>query len=318
MNKKYDENDFMFKKSSLNPRYRKKGISAFMRIKNGADFLKETIESHIPYFDEIIACYNDCSDTTEDILLGLKKKYPKKLKVYHYLPKVHPPGSELHKITSENSVNSLVNFYNYTLSKTTYTIATKLDDDHIAIEKNLKKAITYIKSKWNQKSLLVFSGLNLIKDNNELAIYKNNIFSGNADICFFPVNTKNYYTHDLRYEKFTSNLKQKKYIGLLYYHLKFLKTNYGFSNYNLKNNPNSRYAAMYEDFLKNRKSVSFKKFHNQINNPKNILKKYYKYRSKKILSKLFSNINTYKYDRVVSLKQDFEASQKEIDFIKKL
>ena len=85
--------EFIFNKSLLISENRKSGVSAFMRIKNGRDFLEETIESHIEFFDEIIACYNGCNDNTEDILKILQRKYPDKLKIYHYKPEVYPPGS---------------------------------------------------------------------------------------------------------------------------------------------------------------------------------------------------------------------------------
>jgi hypothetical protein len=54
---------FRFNRTAL-ARPRPPGISAIMRIKNGADFLRLSIESHLPYVDEVVACYNDCSDAT--------------------------------------------------------------------------------------------------------------------------------------------------------------------------------------------------------------------------------------------------------------
>ena len=314
-----DTSEFIFDKRSLDPTKRKAGISAFMRIKNGEAFLRESIESHISFFDEIVACYNDCSDNTEAILLELQKNYPERLKVYHYVPKAHPPGSDLHRSTPGDSVNSLVNFYNYALSKTSYTIATKLDDDHLAIAHNLKRAIDYIKNTWNQKSLLVYSGLNIIPDSeSKPAIYKNNMFSGNADICFFPVSTETYFVHDERFELFTSNIKQKKYVGLLYFHLKFLKENYGFNNYDIVNNPDSRYAKMYEAFVNTIEYITFDEFTTYIKSPNRLLKNYNKYKMKLLLSKIFKNIDTYKIDRAKTLELDFISSQPEIDRIKQL
>src|SRR5690606_30433863 len=113
---------------------RKPGISAFMRIRNGADFLEATIRSHISHFDEIVAVHNRCTDETPDILARLAREFGPKLKVHHYLPEVFPPGSRGHRNEPPDSSHSLVNYYNYALAKTQYTYATKLDDDHLAIE----------------------------------------------------------------------------------------------------------------------------------------------------------------------------------------
>ena len=54
---------------------RQPGISAFMRIKNGEDYLKATILSIINQVDEIICVFNECNDNTENILIKLEKKY---------------------------------------------------------------------------------------------------------------------------------------------------------------------------------------------------------------------------------------------------
>ncbi|HAY95086.1 MAG TPA: hypothetical protein DCY70_14510, partial [Shewanella sp.] len=70
------------------------------------------IETHIPYYDEIIACYNDCTDNTAEILNDLKEKYPEKIKVFEYLPKVHPIFSDAHNSCTTYDVHSLANFYN--------------------------------------------------------------------------------------------------------------------------------------------------------------------------------------------------------------
>ena len=64
---------YNFKKSDLSVNNRKNGISGFLRVKNGAEFIERTIESHIDYFDEIIVVYNNCTDNTEQILINLHR-----------------------------------------------------------------------------------------------------------------------------------------------------------------------------------------------------------------------------------------------------
>ncbi|MEM5502288.1 hypothetical protein WNY59_11900 [Ahrensia kielensis] len=117
-----------------------------MRIRNGADFLEPTIRSHIDHFDEIIAVYNQCTDETPDILGRLAQEYGKRLRVFHYIDRVFPPGSDGHAKTPPDSPNSLVNYYNFALSKTSYRTVTKLDDDHIALDQPLKQLTRRIRN----------------------------------------------------------------------------------------------------------------------------------------------------------------------------
>ncbi|MEM6364500.1 MAG: hypothetical protein AAF745_08740, partial [Planctomycetota bacterium] len=125
---------YRFHPRDLSCDQRPPGISAFMRIRNGDEFLELTIRSHLPHFDEIVAVYNDCSDETAAILERLQHEVgADRLRVIHYRDRVHPPGSKGHRRTASTSPNSLVNYYNFALAATRYAIATKLDDDHLAI-----------------------------------------------------------------------------------------------------------------------------------------------------------------------------------------
>jgi hypothetical protein len=48
--------------------------------------------------------------------------------------------------TPENSVHSMIYYYNWTLSKTTYKYVAKLDDDIIVLDKELiKEKTNYIR-----------------------------------------------------------------------------------------------------------------------------------------------------------------------------
>lgn len=236
---------------------REKGISAFMRIRNGEDFLKLTIESHISFFDEIIACYNQCTDSTKTILEELEEKYPEKLKIYHYEPKVCSLASPEHKAfanqTSKlNIVHSMANYSNFALSKTTKKIAVKLDDDHLAISENLSKALNIVR-KNGEKNLYTFSGINLLSENNKIGVAYNSAFSGNGDILFFPVSNKSFFVNGPFHEKFTIKKLKTTYLGLLYLHLKFLKKDQGLSNYELNKSENveNSYYSNLTNLIKN-------------------------------------------------------------------
>ncbi len=242
--------EYAFDRRSLDPAGRRDGIGAFMRIKNGAEFLEPVIESHIEYFDEIVAVFNDCTDGTPEILDRLAGKYPRKLRVYEYRPWVHPPGSEGHRETPADSVHGMANYSNYALSRTTCKIVTKLDDDHLAIQRNLGRAIDSIRRKGLGKTALCYSGLNLLKSpDGGLGVFYNLPFSGNKDMYFFPVSEETYFHHSATNEVFHTPGLRKRYAGILYFHLKFLKHNYGFDNNDLAENPRSRYVRI-RDFVR--------------------------------------------------------------------
>ena len=142
---------------------RKPGISAYLRARNEEQFVRLAILSHLDYYDEIIACYNDCTDNTPQILHDLAEQHPDKIKVYHYLPKVHPAQSEGHAQTPDDSVHGLANYYNYALSKTTFQVAVKLDADHLAIPHKLAPLIDIIRRDiaTGKQKIYPFSGINL-------------------------------------------------------------------------------------------------------------------------------------------------------------
>ncbi|MFA7311798.1 MAG: hypothetical protein WC024_08220 [Shewanella sp.] len=255
---------------------RKPGISAILRIKNGAEFLRSSIETHIPYYDEIIACYNDCTDNTAEILNDLKGKYPEKIKVFEYLPKVHPIFSDAHNNCTTYDVHSLANFYNYTLSKTSYNIATKLDDDHIAIDRNLKPVISRIRNDIasNVKKVYTFSGVNLALDcSNKLGVYVSNALVGTGDHMYFPLSSSIYFSQGVDMEVFEFKNKNyiKEYVGVLYFHLKYLKDGYGFLNSDKKrqeeeliiHKENSCVISL-EEFISDESIDKLIKYHNPI------------------------------------------------------
>ena len=93
---------YTFRAADLKAGQRRPGVGAFMRIRNGADFLERTILSHIDFFDEIVAVYSQCTDATPDILARLQQVHGEKLRVFHYADRVFPPGSEGHAATPPN------------------------------------------------------------------------------------------------------------------------------------------------------------------------------------------------------------------------
>lgn len=232
-----------FNPTLLAPDERLPGISAFMRIRNGADFLEATIRSHIEAFDEIVAVFNQCEDATPDILGRLSEEFGPKLRVYHYAPRVHPMGSDAHRVTPGDSPSSLVTYSNFALAMTRHQWAVKLDDDHLAIESGVLPFVQDIRQgKVSVDYLHCFSGPNLVRGTDgRFFIPAADPVSGGGDIGFFRVKEETHFVHDDRFERFSRGSLDRRFVGWFYWHLKFLKTGGGFANYELDSNPASRF-----------------------------------------------------------------------------
>ena len=234
---------YRFTPADLRVSERRPGISAFMRIRDGAYSLEAAIRSHIPHYDEIVAVYNRCTDDTPDILARLQREFGDRLRVWHYLPSVFPPGSEGHKSTPADHPQSLVNYYNFALSRTRYSHATKLDDDHVAMGEPTARLVADIRAKRaGQGELACFSGLNLARDASGLGLLARDPFAGSGDHWIFPVGPDTFFVHDRRFERLQHSGLRRVFHSFAYWHLKHLKPEFGFANYDLSQNPQSRYA----------------------------------------------------------------------------
>lgn len=122
----------------------RKGVSGILRVKNDALFIKQCVESCIAALDELVVVFNDCSDNSEAVIEEMRQKYPDKINVYEYKPKVY--GTNLTRDEYEwvrrqpnDSPHLLCNYYNFALSKVGYMYALKIDADQIYFTDNLKK-----------------------------------------------------------------------------------------------------------------------------------------------------------------------------------
>lgn len=236
--------EYRFTPADLKVAERRPGISAFMRIRDGAYSVEAAIRSHLPHYDEIVAVYNRCTDETPDILARLALEFGERLKVWHYLPSVYPPGSEGHRGTPPDHPQSLVNYYNFALSRTRFTHATKLDDDHIAMDEPTARLVADIRAgRAGKGELACFSGVNLARDaQGRLGILAREPFAGSGDHWIFPVRPDTWFVHDRRFERLQHPAMPRRFWGFAYWHLKHLKPEFGFANYDLAENPQSRYA----------------------------------------------------------------------------
>jgi hypothetical protein len=249
---------YSFRPADLKASQRRPGIGAFMRIRNGADFLERTILSHIDFFDEIVAVHNQCTDATPDILARLQRTYGAKLRVFRYTDPVFSPGTTGHAATPPDSPRSMVNYSNFALAMTTTRTVTKLDDDHLAIGKAVARVVKELRQKGGAgDDMLSFSGINLIaRKEGGFGIPKQDPLSGSGDIGFFDVTGETVFTHDRRFERVPRPAGKRRFRGFLYWHLKYLKTGLGFANYDLEENKDSRFARRKERLETRREVLS--------------------------------------------------------------
>ena len=236
--------DRSFNPGDLRIEEREPGISAFMRIRNGEDFLEVAIRSHIDFLDEIVAIHNQSTDRTREILSRLSEEFGEnRLRVFHYTDRVFPPGSEGHAKTPPDSPNSFVNYSNMALAMTRFNYALKLDDDHFAIPFEIGRLTGLIRrGEAPPHKMFCISGLNLMRsETGRLGISQNDPISGSGDVGFFPVSSETHFVHDRRFEEFRLGGLQRQFSGFLYWHLKYLKKGMGFANYELEDNPGSRF-----------------------------------------------------------------------------
>ena len=113
---------------------KKRGITAMVRVKNEEKNIVRSIESILPYFDEILVVDNASTDRTKELVMDLAKKSHSHsvIRVLSYPFAVARCGSE-HAQTSQSSVHSLAFYYNWCLSQCETSHVVKWDADMILI-----------------------------------------------------------------------------------------------------------------------------------------------------------------------------------------
>jgi Beta-1,4-N-acetylgalactosaminyltransferase (CgtA) len=116
--------------------FRRKRISAMMRVKNEEAFLRASAESILPVVDEIVIIDNDSADATPRVASDLARAYPAKVRVYHYPHEIAKVGSENQALAAtaagRKSPRLLANYYNWCLQQCRMNFVLKWDGDMIA------------------------------------------------------------------------------------------------------------------------------------------------------------------------------------------
>jgi glycosyltransferase involved in cell wall biosynthesis len=113
----------------------KKRISAMMRVKNEATFLRTSVESIVAHVDEVVIIDNASSDETPSIAAGLRAQWPRKIRVIGYpyaVARVGVENSSLAKSMDKGSPRLLANYYNWCLRQCRMNFILKWDGDMVA------------------------------------------------------------------------------------------------------------------------------------------------------------------------------------------
>ncbi len=236
--------------SRMDMNNRNDGLSGFIRAKNEGEYIYQVISSWLLLVDELIIVFNDCSDNTEEeIKRAIKDFGINKIKAYRYMPTVYPQGSKEHIELPPDDIHSLVNYYNYALSKTTMKYAVKIDGDIIYDSSICDKINKYL-SKSSIDGYFKLHGINLIDNIGKLYIASNSKFCGmNGDLCIFPVSKTTIFKHRVEFEYLDLTSLKDDGGCYAYYHMKFVKEDMGFGNYLLLDNKNSRYIKITKEFI---------------------------------------------------------------------
>jgi Beta-1,4-N-acetylgalactosaminyltransferase (CgtA) len=203
-----------FRPEDFDPARKKPGVSAILRLKNEQDYLEKALNSIRPFFDEFVIVYNQCSDRTPEIVEKFAIEEPKRVKAFHYLPKVFPGGSEQHLALRADHVSSLVHYYNFALSKISYRICAKWDGDMIAAPEPFDRVMNQLRrikpgslswwlSPWRM-GFWWYSGVNLWDQAGKVFVIKPRPRSGSKRDCgFWPVGRRTTFRHDPRFEVLT-------------------------------------------------------------------------------------------------------------------
>jgi len=110
----------------------KHGVTAMLRVKNEEAKIAYSLRSIIDSFNEIILVDNGSLDATVEIVRKLKSEIDRedKIRIYSYPFQIARCGPE-HFATPEDSVHSLVYYYNWALSRCSLKYVCKWDADMV-------------------------------------------------------------------------------------------------------------------------------------------------------------------------------------------
>jgi glycosyltransferase involved in cell wall biosynthesis len=244
-----------FKPRDFDPIAKRPGITAILRLRNEQDYLEQALNSILPFFDEFVVVYNQCSDRTPEIVEHFANKELTRVRAFHYVPEVFPQGSAKHAALPAHHVSSMVHYTNFAFSKASYQVCLIWDGDMIAAPGPLANIVgrlrsikpgtlTWWRSPWKH-GWWWFSGVNLWDHEGKLFVPKTRPkSSGRRDHGFWPVGRRNTFRHHPTFAVLNIRWLMKTFIGFAYFHVKGMKKDRGIGVYQLEKNPHSIYNRM--------------------------------------------------------------------------
>ncbi len=234
---------FHFDTETLNPANRAEGVSAMLRVRDGAEFLRPGLESCLDIFDEVVAVHHQCGDATPQILHDLAERHPDRLKVYEYPHEVVPPNTARHAEEGAASLRTIAALCNYALSKTTRRVVIKHDADHIYIRPNLARAVAAVRRRCD--GFVPCAGVNLARSRQAargaLGVSLHDPLCGaGGDYGFFPVSQHTWFAHDDRNEtaRYGPVSRSLPAAGIVFWHVKLLQKHCGLREYRWRHDNN--------------------------------------------------------------------------------
>ncbi len=207
---------------------RRPGVSGYYRLYDEEDFLTASVESHLPFFDELILVHDSTTtDNTPAIAQALADKYPGKVKYHPYELAAHKLRTAARRMLPANHPRVFENYSNFALSKTTRRVVAKVDGDHIAIDTAFARAAAQFQSMDFMRDVFyAFVGINLWSYNGRLYVDPRSPTTAFGDTGFHTMRAeKRYYTKLWRNEDgyFARKNRVIENAGCLFFHLKNMR-----------------------------------------------------------------------------------------------
>lgn len=174
------------------------GISGCFRVRNDHEFLREAVESHLPYLDEAVIALQPSDVETSNVVADLVADYPDKVRVVQYpVAPVFITSPEWGDVP-ENSIRSFVYLSNWALSQCKFSWIARIEADVICLS-SFQNIVDRIKAEPDRMILYGRVILNVAgakRDQISATVPRN----GGWDECVFPNTPEYHFVRKPRYE----------------------------------------------------------------------------------------------------------------------